>query len=168
MKQLFQFCNLRKRFLLPVMALTMSLASSAQAYFPEQVVQSREVELTTAFNEVEVIGDVTIILTNNIERKVVFQGDVKDVEQAKATVKHRKLVIQASRKKSQGKFTVYLPASTIRLLITSGKTEIFSSGTIKTRDMEIFLNGSSFVSVRYDGKLNLVPAAGYELINTRN
>jgi hypothetical protein len=56
----------------------------------------------------------------------------------------------------------------MRLLIASGKTEILSSGTIKTRDLEIFLNGSSYVSVRYDGKLNIVPGAGFELIGNPN
>ena len=168
MKQLFQFHKLGKRFFLPVVVFTISLAASAQTYLQAPLIRSREVELLKAYYEVEVIGDVTIILTNNLEGKILFRGDPKEIEAAKATIKNRKLIIDAYRKRSSNKLTVYLPVSTIRLLVTSGKTEVLSSGTIKTRDLEIFLNGSSFVSVRYDGKLNIVPGTGFELVETSN
>jgi hypothetical protein len=163
MKQLFQFRSLAKRSLLPLIVLTISLATSARPFFPEQPFQSKEVELIGDFNEVEVIGDVTIVLTNNIEGKIIFHGDAKDVQQAKTTIKNKKLVIHAHRKKSKSKFTVFLPAASIELLITVGKTEILSSGTITAQNLEVFLNGPSFVSIRHNGKLKVVPAAGYEL-----
>ena len=168
MKQLFQFHKLGKRFFLPVVLFTISFAASAQNYSQTPLIQSREVELLKAYTEVEVIGDVTIILTNNLEGKILFRGDPKEVQAAKVTIKNRKLIIDAHRSRNLKKFTVYLPVSTIGLLITSGKSEVLSSGTIKTPGLEIFLNGSSFVSVRYDGKLNVVPGTGYELIETRN
>jgi hypothetical protein len=167
MKQLFQFRGFGKSFLIPMLTFTISLATSAQLYFQPPVIQSREVELLKPFNEVEVSGDVTIILTNNLEGKILFQGDPEEVRQAKVTIKNRKLVINANRKRSLHKFTVYLPASKISLLTTSGKTEILSSGTINTNDLEIYLNGSAFVSVRYVGKLQVVPGTGYELDYTK-
>ena len=168
MKQLFQFHKPGKRFFLPIIIFTISLTASAQTFSLTPLTQLREVELFKAYTDVEVIGDVTIILTNNLEGKIVFRGDPKEVEAAKATIKNRKLIIDAHRRRSFHKFTIYLPVSTTRLLITSGKTEILSSGTIKTPGLEIFLNGSSFVSVRYDGKLNIVPGTGLELIETSN
>ena len=85
MKQLFQ--KLGKQFLLPVLVFTISLAVSARPYSQTSLIQTREVELLKAFNEVEVVGDVTIILTNNLEGKIVFRGDTKEVEAAKAIVK---------------------------------------------------------------------------------
>lgn len=168
MKQLFQFQKLGKRFFLPVFVFTISLAASAQTYSQAPLIQTREVELLKPYNEVEVVGDVTIILTHNLEAKIVFRGDPKEVAAAKAIIKNRKLIIDANRKRSLNKFIVYLPVSNLSLLITSGKTQIFSSGTIKTPGLEIFLNGSSFVSVRYDGKLNIVPGTGFELVETNN
>jgi hypothetical protein len=168
MKQVFQFHKLGKRFVLPLIVFTISLAATAQTDFHTPLIQSREIELVKKYDQVEVIGDVTIILTDNLEGKLVFRGNLKEVQAAKVSIKNKKLIIDANRKRGAGKFTVYLPASTMRLLIASGKTEILSSGTIKTRDLEIFLNGSSYVSVRYDGKLNIVPGAGFELIGNPN
>lgn len=168
MKQVFQFHKLGKRFFLPLIVFTISLAASAQNGFQTPLIQSREIELVKKYDQVEVIGDVTIILTDNLEGKIIFRGNAKEVQAAKVSIKNRKLIIDANRKRSVDKFTVYLPASTMRLLIASGKTEVLSSGTIKTRDLEIFLNGSSYVSVRYNGKLNIVPGAGFELIGNMN
>lgn len=168
MKQVFQFHKAGKRILLPIIVFTTSLMASAQADFQTPLIQSREIELVKKYDQVEVIGDVTIILTDNLEGKTIFRGNPKEVQAAKVTIKNGKLVIDADRKRSVSKFTVYLPASPMRLLIASGKSEILSSGTIKTRDLEIFLNGSSYVSVRYDGKLNIVPGAGFELVGNMN
>lgn len=168
MKQLCQFRKPGTRFLLSIIAFIFSLLASAQSYFQKPVTLSRRIELVKAFNEVEVLGDVTIILTNNLEGKVLFHGDPKDVRFAKATIKNKKLIIDANNKRSFSKMTVYLPASGFNSLITSGKTEILSSGTIKVHDLEILLNGSSLVSINYDGKLRVTPGTGYELEYARN
>ncbi|HET6766824.1 MAG TPA: DUF2807 domain-containing protein [Chitinophagaceae bacterium] len=168
MKQLFQSSKLGQRVLLPIIVFTISLVTEAQPYFQNTVTRSREIQLTQPFDEVEVVGDVTIILTNNFEGRVLFLGDINDLQLAKATIKNKKLIIDAGRKKSGSKLTIYLPASGLDLLTTSGKTEILSSGTIKTSHLELLLNGSSLVSVHYDGKLTVTPGTGYELAYTKN
>lgn len=167
MKQLIQIRRLGKKLFLPLLAFTISWSASAQPYFQQPVIESREVELMKQFNEVEVVGDVTIILTNNLDGKILLQGEAEEIRLAKTFIKNKKLVIDVNRKKSLKKFVVYLPASKLNLLTTTGKTEIRSSGTINTSNLEIYLNGSAFVSVRYVGKLNVVPGAGYELDYTK-
>jgi hypothetical protein len=168
MKQLFKSGKLGKSILLPFIAIAVSIATSAQPYFQKSLVESREIKLIKEFNKIEVAGDVTIILTHNIEGKVFFYGHPEDVQVSKAFIKNGRLVIDANRKKTLNKLTVYLPASNIRSLVTSGKTEIFSSGTIKAQDLEILLNGSSLVSINYDGHLKITPGMGYELTESRN
>lgn len=167
MKQLFQILKPGKLFL-PVIAFAISLTTSAQPYFQKQEIQFREIELFKAFNEIEVSGDVTIILTNNLENKIIFRGYTKDLLQARASVKNGKLLVDVNRQRRHEKFTVYLPVSGISSLITSGKTEVRSAGTIKIQDLEILLNGSSLVSINHDGKLKVTPGAGYEIVSARN
>ena len=166
MKQSFQKRTTGKRFLIPLLILTISLSAAAQPFQPPMN-QSRELEIGKPFNEVEVVGDVTIILTNNFDGKILFYGDPEEVWRAKATIKNKKLIIDANRKRSVNKLTVYIPASKINLLTTSGRTEILSSGTINAQDLEIYLNGSALVSIRYVGKLQVVPGTGYELDYTK-
>ena len=169
MKQLFQFRNLCKRFILPIIALNSSLATAAQPFFQRTTIESKKIDLIGTFNEIEVRGDdIRIILTDNLDGQLVFQGNSKDVKVANATVINGKLIIDASRKKSFDEFKVYMSAANIRSLVTFGKMEILSSGTIKTRDLKIILNGSSMVSINHDGRLKVVPGTGYEIANTGN
>ena len=168
MKQLFQFRNLSKRFILPIIALNSFLATTAQPFLRSGI-ESKKIDLVEAFNEIEVRGNnMRIILTDNLDGQLVFQGISKDVMAAKATVANGKLIIDASRKKSYTEFKVYMSAANVRSLVTFGKMEILSSGTIKTRDLKLILNGSSLVSINHDGNLRIVPGSGYEFANTGN
>lgn len=168
MKQLFQFRNLGKRFVLPIIALNGFLATTAQPFLTSTI-ESKKFDLIETFNEIEVRGnDIKIILTDNLDDQLVFQGNPKDVKAAKATVVNGKLIIDASRKKSYTEFKVYMSTANVRSMVTFGKMEILSSGTIKTRDLKLILNGSSLVSINHDGNLRIVPGSGYEFANTRN
>ena len=168
MKKLFQFRNLGKTFILPVIALTSFLASAAQPFLRAGV-ESKKIDLIEAYNEIEVRGnDIRIILTDNLDGQLVFQGYSKDVNVAKATVINGKLIIDASRKKTYTEFKVYMSIANVRSMVTFGKMEISSSGTVKTQDLKLILNGSSLVSINHDGKLKIIPGRGYEFANTEN
>ena len=163
MKQVFQFNKMGKQFLLPIILFAATLATTAQPLFQNKNTVSREIPIDKPFDQVEVMGDVTIILTNNFEGRLILHGDIDDLQLAKASVKNRKLIIDAKRKKRDNKLTLYLPVSGLDMLTTSGKTEVISSGTIKTKNLEILLYGSSIVSINYEGKLRVTPGTGYEL-----
>ena len=168
MKQLFQHGNMSKRFLLPAATFFISLAASSQPLFQTSVTDSKTIEVTQSFNEIEIIGDATIILTSYLENQLVFKGDPKIIQGTKTQLKNGKLKINTGRSSNVSNFKVYLPASTIGSLIASGKSKIFSSGTIKNNDLEILINGSSTVSVNHEGKLRVTPGAGYEISNRRD
>ena len=168
MKKLFQFKNLSKRFILPIVALNSFLVTTAQPFFRAGT-ESKKIDLVETFNEIEVRGnDIRIILTDNLDGQLVFQGYSKDVKVAKATVINGKLIIDASHKKTYTELKLYMSIANVRSLVTFGKMEISSSGTIKTQDLKLILNGSSLVSINHDGKLKIIPGRGYEIANTEN
>ena len=160
--------HVSKKVLLPVIAVIISVTTLAQSSFKRPVVETKQIDLTESFNQIEVRGNVTIILRNDLERRLVFSGNPNDMKMVKTSYKNNKLIVDANRKRSYKKFTVYVPVSGIDLLATSGKTEILSSGTINADDLEILLNGSSLVTINYKGKLRIVPGTGYELLDPRN
>ena len=81
---------------------------------------------------------------------------MNDLERVQASVKNERLVIKAEMKKRKSKLTVYIPIGNIASLIINGDTEVYSSGTIKTIDLEILLNGTSLGSVKYLGGLKVL------------
>lgn len=166
MKQLIQTQRSSKLFL-ALMALAITMTTSAQQFFEDPVAKIKKIDLTEPFNRIEVRGNAVIVLTNNLTNSVVLRGDANDVEEATARVKKGKLMINASRSYSATKFIVYLPADNINSLATSGITEILSSGIIKVSDLEILLYGSSRVSIKHEGKLKITPGTGYEITDVR-
>jgi len=162
MKQLIKLYQ-NGKFVLVLIALVVSATTSAQQFFEDPVSQVKKIDIAEAFNKIEVRGNAVIVLTNNLTNSVVLRGDVNDLQEATARVKKRKLVINVTRSYSGSKFIIYLPAGSINSLVTSGTTQILSSGTIKVSDLEILLSGSSRVSIRHEGNLRITPGAGYEL-----
>ena len=162
MKQLIQFRQGRKLFL-ALMTLVAATAASAQHFFEDPLIKIKKIDIAEAFDKIEVRGNAVIVLTNNLTNSVVLRGEVNDLEQATARVKKGKLIINSSKTYYGSKFIVYLPAGNINSLVTSGNTEILSSGTIKVRDLEILLYGSSHVSISHEGRLNIIPGTGYEI-----
>ena len=166
MKQLLKFYQ-NGKFLLVLIALAMTATTSAQQFFEDPLIKIKKIDIAETFNKIEVQGNVVIVLTNNLTNSVVLRGDVDDLELATARVKKGKLVINATKNYTGSKFIVYLPAGNINSLVTSGNTQILSSGTIKVSDLEILLSGSSHVSIHHEGKLRITPGTGYEITNGR-
>ena len=166
MKQLIKFYQ-NGKFLLVLIALAISATTSAQQFFEDPVTQVKKIDIAEAFNKIEVQGNAVIVLTNNLANSVVLRGDATDLQEATARVRKGNLIINATRSYSGSKFIIYLPAGNINSLVTSGNTEILSSGTIKVSDLEILLSGSSHVSIHHEGKLRITPDTGYEITDGR-
>jgi len=162
MKQLIQISN-GKKLWVAMIALIMTATTSAQQFFDDPLIRIKKIDVPEAFNKIEVRGNAVIVLTNNLTNSVVLRGDVDDLEQATAKVRKGKLIINANKNYNASKFIIYLPAGNIHSLVTSGNTQILSSGTVKVSDLEILLSGSSHVSIQHEGKLRLTPGAGYEI-----
>src|SRR5262245_44439178 len=123
MKQLIQFNQGRKLFL-ALMTLVIAVTTSAQQFFEDPLIKVKKIDLTEAFNKIDVRGNAVIVRTNDLTNSVVLRGDVNDLEQATTRVKNGKLIINASRSYYTTKFVIYLPAGNINSLATSGNTEI--------------------------------------------
>jgi len=166
MKQLIKFYQ-NGKLLLVLIALAITATTSAQQFFEDPHIEIKKIDIAETFNKIEVRGNAIIVLTNNLTNSVVLRGDVNDLEQATARVKKGKLVINANKNYYASKFIIYLPAGSINSFVTSGNTEILSSGTVKVSDLEILLSGSSHVSIRHEGNLRIIPGTGYEITDGR-
>jgi len=162
MKQLIKF-HQNGKLLLVLIALAATATTSAQQFFEDPLIKIKKIDIAETFNKIEVQGNAVIVLTNNLKNSVVLRGDFNDLQEATTSVKKGKLVINTTRSYSGSKFIIYLPADNINSLVTSGNTQILSSGTIKVTDLEILLSGSSRVSIRHEGNLRITPGTGYEI-----
>ena len=140
-----------------------AVAAKAQVHSAMvQVVDYKEISNSQTIDRVEIRGDVSIVLTNALGTNILLEGNNKDIAVVKTVVKNGTLEINAERKSSFSKLTVYLTVNDIHSLIVTGNAQILSSG-ISVDNLDIILNGDSFVEVHHQGKLRIIPGAGYEL-----
>ena len=155
-----------KKLLMPALALVIFMTSHAQIYpVGQSAVAHQEINNSLALENVEITGEVTVVLTNSQNRTIRLQGSSKDISVVKTTEKDRTVEINAEKKRTASKLIVYLPVAKMHSLRVTGNAQIFSSGDIKVDDLEIILNGNAMVKVYCYGNLKVKPAEGYELIN---
>ncbi|MBC7886791.1 MAG: DUF2807 domain-containing protein [Ferruginibacter sp.] len=145
-----------------------SLVATAQYHSIQSAFDRKEINIGEAFQQVEVRGDVTLVLSNGPAGGLLLEGNQKDISGVKTILKNGQLVIDAAKKKSFAKLVVYIPAADIKSLIVYGAAEIFSSGKIKTPELEIILNGESFVTVNYEGIVKVTAGEEYYLEDGRD
>ena len=124
-----------------------------------------EINFAQKFQEVEVRGNVKVILINRRADKIWIKGPFVDLTHIETKVKNEKLIINAKRRKSLFGPTIYLPVTSVHSLIINDDAEIFSMGMVTINDLQIILNGTSIVSLRYNGKLNIMTGTGSEIVD---
>ena len=153
--------GLQKLFAIVFMVPMVMTAKAGNGPGIVRVVDYKEISNGQAVNRIELRGDVSIVLTNALGTNVMLEGNDKDIGVVKTTVKNGTLEINAEKKKTFSKLTVYLPVNDVHELIVTGNAQISSCG-ITVDNLDIILNGDSFVQVQYQGKLRIIPGAGYE------
>ena len=153
-----------QKFFLSVLVLGAFISVNAQLHGNNPTaIAHKEIKNGQTFENVEVSGDVIVVLTNAQNNDIVLKGNSKDIDMVTAIEKENKLEINAERKKTVSKLVVYLPVARMRSLKITGDAKVFSSGDIVADDLEIIVKGDSMVKVSYQGKLTVTPADGYEM-----
>jgi hypothetical protein len=153
-----------QRFFLSLSAAGIFMTSHAQSHPTNPVtVTHKHVNSSRAFENVEITGDIIVVLTNARNSDITMRGNDKDIAVLTAVENENSLQINAERKKTMAKLVVYLPAASMHLLKINGEARVFSSGDIVVDDLQITVNGDSIVKVSYLGKLTVTPADGYEM-----
>lgn len=157
----------RQKMLFPLFFLCTSWVAVAQVHPCVTPCDRRIVDIAPAYQHVEVKGDVTVVLSNGPAGMLLLEGNTRDLDVVKTTLKNGSLLINAAKKRSYDKLTVHIPVADIMSLIVNGDAEIFSSGLIKTRELDIHLNGLSFVALNYEGKVKVTAGSGYDLVDSK-
>lgn len=151
---------LRNAFLPACILLVATATGQVQSVLPAD---NKEMIISEKYQQVQVHGEVTIVLTNDPAGQLQFEGDARDIASVSTSVKKGKLVILADKKVTFSTLVVRVPVTGIMSLVVNGNAEIFSAGRIKIQKLEIMLNGAAFLAITYEGKLKVFPGIGYEV-----
>ncbi|MBC7901945.1 MAG: DUF2807 domain-containing protein [Gemmatimonadaceae bacterium] len=155
--------SVRKTFIaLAFCAITFSSRSEISAKVPEETT-SREIAFTTSFNQVEVWGNVKIILVEDSCQNLVVTGSARELNRLSTSVKKNRLTINASSADNNCSMTLYVPASMLKLLVINGNASIRTEGAIKSDNLTVVLNGDSDLRITSIGKVAVTAGEGITL-----
>jgi len=124
----------------------------------------KEIKLGKTFPEVEILGDVNLILTNGPNDKIMLKGDPFDLDGTKVKIANGKLLIRRTNE-TRSKLQISMSVANLTRLVIEGDSEVFSSGTINTKALQIILDGTSIVSIKCNGKLDVFAGPGSKIID---
>ncbi|MBP6285974.1 MAG: DUF2807 domain-containing protein [Ferruginibacter sp.] len=148
--------------LLPLSVLLISMTAHSQEKAARKY-ERRKINIPENCRQVEVHGDVKLILTNALTNNLVLDGKIKNTASVRTICRDGKLIIDAGRYHRFSRLTVYLGVGDIRSIVLNGDTKVFSEGMVRTNDLEILLGGNASVSVNYAGTLKITPAEGIDM-----
>ena len=122
--------SLCRKVLVPVLALLISVAAFSQNPCAAPV-DRKEMNITEVFSEVEVRGEIVVILTTQPAGEIMVEGNSNDLYTVKTSVKKGRLIIEAEKRKCSTKMTVFVSVNNVDTLIINRETEIFSFGKIR-------------------------------------
>lgn len=151
------------KLLFPVLILLFSFTPKRTEKLNVPVIR-KEVIIDSPFQSIDISGDISVILTNKPAGTVTIEGNESDVNNVRYRNKNNELIITAGRKKRFQQLTIYLSATKLNQMWVSGDGYVSSTGTIKTDNLHIWLNGDIKVKINTIGKISVDACDGYELV----
>ena len=127
-------------------------------------VVKKELKIDSSFKNIQIEGDVSLVLTNAPAGKIIIEAKEKDFKKVKYFFENKVLVIDASRKHLFAKLTIYLSAVTLQNLQLNGDGNISSIDFIQSDHLHLSLNGDIKVKVKTMGELSFDTPDDIELI----
>ena len=119
-----------RKVLVPIIALLTAATAFSQTPCSSPA-DRKEIVVADMFHEIEVKGDVTVILTTAPAGEIMVEGNASELHTVKATVKRGKLTIEAEKRKCSSKPTVFVSVNNVDTLIINRESEVFSFGRVK-------------------------------------
>lgn len=142
--------------------LLLSFAQSVNATAPEWETDTLKVSIPAPITSLVVNDDVTVVLTNDETRAVTVLATREEQIPVKMELNAGTLTISRKKYSLAEKAVVYVPASFLRSVNMNGTGHLLSYNVIKLSKLTVHLSGECRISLRTNGKVNIIGWDGYE------
>ena len=142
--------------------LTAGITASAAGTGHEKIA-SQKTSYQLSFAKLQVCDDIDIMLVETPEKSLEFNGTDADIAKVDWKIKDGVLYIKSKAGSLKGKVKLTVNVSHLKEIAIKGDSEVRSDGELSSASLKIYLDGSSFISVRNRGMINVVNEDGTEL-----
>lgn len=141
-----------------------AINATALPFSNEEPQLSRTLILNEACLQLEVWGDVEIVLSSENSDRIILQGTKQDVNNIQTNLKNGKLYIRAEKVNFAKSTKVIVPAAMLRFIRINGNGLVTSVKKLSNPRLKVELNGEANILLHSAGSVIVEAAEGYDLL----
>jgi hypothetical protein len=155
---------MKKKLIIPLaLLLTISLTAAAQKEAPSKSYSATLVSYQDPFTKIVVNDGIELVLTENSQDKIWFDGKAKHLDKIKWEVKNGTLYLAGKSGSLKDKVRVNVCVQQLRNIEVNGDSWVHSSGYLTSPVLDVLVNGEAMVDISNVGKISVNKTADFEL-----
>lgn len=138
---------------------TTAFASGAEKEKPV----SQKTSYQLSFAKLQVENDIDIMLVEDDEKSLEFSGTDASIAKVNWKIKNGILYISSKSGSLKGKVKITVNVNQLKEIAVKGESDVRSAGELNSSSLKIYVDGTSFISVRNKGEIKIEKEDGTEL-----
>ncbi len=153
-----------KKLMIPlVILLTVSLTSSAQKDAPSKLQASTPISYHNRFTNIVVNDGIDLVLTENTQDKIWFEGKSKHIDKLKWEIKDGTLYLASKNGSLKDRVKVNVYVQQLTNIRVNGDSWVKSSGYLTSPSLDVMINGEALVDISNVGKISIKNSRDFEI-----
>ena len=144
-------------------SMIISLTTLAKKIGDNNPVYSKTIVLGEIFQQLEVWGNIEIVLTPDLSDSIVVEGSTVDINLVGIKLKKGTLSVRGKWISPTSATKLIIPAAMLNSIRVYGNAVISSAGELAMPELKVFLDGEARVKIRSRGHVNVEASEGYFL-----
>lgn len=140
-----------------------SLTALARKIGDNKPVFTRTIVLSEIFQQLEVWGNIEIVLTPEMSDSITIEGTTVDINLVGVKLKRGTLSVRAKWVNQASTTKIIIPAAMLNSVQVYGNAVISSAGELNTPKLKVFLDGEAQVKILSRGQVDVQASDGYYL-----
>ncbi len=155
---------MKKKLIIPLaLLLTITLSANAQKEQPTKIYVSTAISHEKHFSNIVVNDGIDLVLTENSQYKIWFDGKEKNLEKVKWEVKDGTLYLASRSGSLKDKVKAYVYVQQLNHIRVNGDSWVKSSGYLTSPSLSVLVNGEALVDILNAGKISVENSRDFEL-----
>jgi hypothetical protein len=155
---------MKKKLMIPLLfLLTVTFTATAQKDAPSKIQVSTPVSYHDHFTNIVVSDGIDLVLTENIQDKIWFEGKSKHIDKLKWEIKNGTLYLASKSGSLKDKVKVNVYVQQLTNILVNGDSWVKSSGYLTSASLDVLINGEALVDIANVGKISVKHSNDFEL-----
>jgi len=152
-----------KLFIPLALMFAVSLTAAAQKESPSKLYPATPISYSSSFSKIVVNDGIDLVLTENTQDMIWFDGKSKHLDKVKWEIKEGTLYLSSKGGSLKDKVKVNVFVQNLNNIEVNGDSWVRSSGYLSSPKLDVLINGEALVDISNAGKISVTKTKDFEL-----